>query len=186
MPQPRRRSASKKNTSRRRAPARRSPRKPDALQMLKQDHRKVEALFARFERTRGDAQKQRLAETICQELTLHAQLEEQVVYPKVRRAIGDDDLMNEADVEHASAKDLIRQIQESSPSDEHYDALVTVLGEYVKHHVKEEEGEMFKKVRKSELDLAALAGEMRERKSALAPAAEERGKGKLASFFSGS
>ena len=146
-----------------------SPR--DAVTLLKQDHRKVEALFARFERTRGDAQKQRLAETICQELTLHAQLEEQVVYPKLRRAIGDDDLMNEADVEHASAKDLIRQIQESSPSDDHYDALVTVLGEYVNHHVEEEESEMFKAVRKTDLDLEALGRQMMERKEELMAAA---------------
>jgi hemerythrin superfamily protein len=166
----RKRSGSRRSTRKatsRRASTRRTARKPDALRMLKEDHQRVQQLFERFERTRGDAQKERVAETICNELKVHAQLEEELFYPAVREAISDADLMNEAEVEHASAKDLIAQIEGSSPSDERYDALVTVLGEYIKHHVKEEETEMFKKVRGSDLDLAALGEEMRERKGAL-------------------
>jgi hemerythrin superfamily protein len=141
-------------------------RKADALQMLKDDHRRVEALFERFERARS-GQKEGLANTICEELKVHAKLEEEIFYPAVRDAIPDEDLMNEAEVEHASAKDLIRQIEAASPSDRNFDALVKVLGEYIKHHVKEEEGEMFKQVRRADLDLGALGTEMQERKRAL-------------------
>jgi hemerythrin superfamily protein len=90
------------------------------------------------------------------ELTVHALAEEEVFYPVARRAISDDDMMNEADVEHDSAKDLIAQIQSMSSNDEMYDAKVTVLGEYIDHHVKEEENEMFPKVRKAKVDLEEL------------------------------
>jgi hemerythrin superfamily protein len=141
--------------------------KPDAVQLLKDDHRKVGAMFDRYERTRGSDQKQRLASTICEELKVHTTIEEEIFYPAVREAIGDDDLMNEALVEHASAKDLIGQIEGSSPSDENYDALVKVLGEYIKHHVKEEESDMFKQARQSELDLGALGERMMEHKREL-------------------
>jgi hemerythrin superfamily protein len=124
-------------------------------------------MFERYERTRGDA-RERLVSRICDELTLHARLEEEVFYPAVREAIGDGELLNEAEVEHASAKDLIRQIETRTASDPRYNALVTVLGEYVMHHVKEEEGEMFKKVRASGLDLETLGEAMLQRKQALA------------------
>jgi hemerythrin superfamily protein len=143
-------------------------RKLDALQMLKADHRNVEALFTRFGRAKGDSQKDRIASSICEQLKAHAQLEEEIFYPAARVATSAPDLMNEADVEHATAKDLIRQIEGSSPSDERYDALVTVLGEYIRHHVKEEEGEMFRKVRASGLDLQELGGRMQARRRELA------------------
>jgi hemerythrin superfamily protein len=179
-----RRSTNKKASSRR-ASARGTARKPDALRMLKDDHQRVQQLFERFERTRGDAQKERVAGTICDELKVHAQLEEELFYPAVREAIPDSDLMNEAEVEHASAKELIAQIEDSSPSDERYEALVTVLGEYIKHHVKEEETEMFKKVRQSDLDLAALGEEMRERKGELLGVGGAGKQGGLASMIFG-
>jgi hemerythrin superfamily protein len=162
------RSASRKAANGRRGSARRAAtRKPNALAMLREDHERVGGMFERFERTRGGAQKERLATTICDELTIHTQLEEQVFYPAVREAIDDDDLMNEADVEHASAKDLIKQIRSSSASDPRYDAMVTVLGEYVKHHIDEEQSEMFKKARAADLDLGLLGDEMREAKRRL-------------------
>lgn len=167
------RSVSRKAANGRRASSRRPrTRKPDAISLLKEDHAKVRQLFDRFERTRGESEKERLAKTICDELTVHTQLEEQLFYPAAREAIEDEDLMNEAEVEHQSAKDLIDQIRASSPSDPRYDALVTVLGEYVKHHIGEEEGEMFKQVRSSELDLTQLGEQMKERKRMLAQGGE--------------
>jgi hemerythrin superfamily protein len=171
MPQRKRsatRSATRKAANGRRASSRRPrARKPDAISLLKEDHARVRRLFDRFERTRGESEKERLAKMICDDLTLHTQLEEQTFYPAVREAIDEEDLVNEAEVEHQAAKDLIDQIRASSPTDPRYDALVTVLGEYVKHHVGEEEGEMFKQVRASELDLTALGEQMKERKRTL-------------------
>jgi hemerythrin superfamily protein len=143
----------------------------DAIAMLKADHQRVHALCAQFERA-SDAsddvdRKQRLAERICQELEVHAQLEEELFYPAVRAAIGDAALMDEAQVEHQSAMDLIRQIRSMSPGDALFDAKVKVLGEYVDHHVKEEEGGMFPKARKARVDLADLARRMAQRRTAL-------------------
>jgi hemerythrin-like domain-containing protein len=173
----RKRSARKASPSRRRRQTRRPA---DALALLKDDHREVESLFSRFEKARGEAEKGRLGEKICNELDVHARIEEQLFYPAVREAIADDELMNEAEVEHASAKDLIGQIQASSPSDERYDALVKVLAEYVRHHVKEEEREMFPKARRSGVDLVELGEKLRERKRE-----ETKGGGGLGSIIFG-
>ncbi|MEJ7669073.1 MAG: hemerythrin domain-containing protein [Casimicrobiaceae bacterium] len=140
---------------------------PDALALLKADHELVQGLFDKFEKARTDKQKAALAEKICTELTIHAQIEEKIFYPAVREAIDEDDLMAEAEVEHAGAKDLIAQIEESKPGEDQYDAKVTVLGEYVKHHVKEEQSEMFPKVRKANLDLKELGAALSARKAQL-------------------
>lgn len=135
----------------------------NAITMLTDDHKKVKKLFKDFEKLKekGDAsEKEALVEQICAELTVHAEIEEEVFYPAAREAIDDDDLMNEAEVEHASAKDLIEQLQAMDSSDPTYDAKVTVLGEYVNHHVDEEEKEMFPKVKKAKLDLEAIGEEI--------------------------
>jgi hemerythrin-like domain-containing protein len=163
----RKRSARKASPASRRRPQRsrgQRSRPQDAIALLKGDHQEVKSLFQRFERSNSASEKERLAEKICNELKLHTRLEEELFYPEVRGAISDTDLVDEAEVEHASAKDLINQIEAASPADERYDALVKVLAEYVRHHIQEEEREMFPKVRRSELDLAAMGERLRERK----------------------
>lgn len=143
----------------------------DAIAMLTADHREVSAMFKQYDELgdRAKATKKKLADEICTALKLHTQIEEEIFYPAVREASKDlEDTVDEAIVEHASAKDLIAQIEEMDPDDELYDAKVTVLGEQVEHHVGEEEKEMFPKVRKLSLDLAALGQEMMARKDELA------------------
>ena len=152
--------------------------KKDATLMLTRDHTEVHKLFKQYERL-ADAQadssdRQALAEEICMKLTMHATAEEEIFYPAARGAGIDSDLLDEAEVEHASAKDLIAQIRAMSPDEDLYDAKVKVLGEYIDHHVREEEEEMFPKCRKSDMDLADLAAQLAERKAQLlAEAAEE-------------
>jgi hemerythrin superfamily protein len=141
--------------------------KQDAIALLKADHRKVEELFERFENARGDDGKQKVARDICLELTVHAQIEEEIFYPACEGKIAQD-LLEEAYVEHDGAKVLIAEIEAGSPSDEYYDAKVKVLSEQIEHHVEEEEKEMFPMVKKSGLDLAALGQEMAGRKEELA------------------
>lgn len=102
-------------------------------------------------------------------LTVHAQIEEEVFYPAARQVLDEPDLVDEADVEHASAKDLIAQIEASDPSDDHYDAKVKVLGEYINHHVEEEEKELFKAVKKAGLDTRQVGEELAARKEELMP-----------------
>ena len=155
----RRKSAGGKATSR-------STRQPaDAIALLRADHQNVQQLFEQCEKTRSDDRKQKLAGEICHELTMHAQVEEEIFYPAVREALRrEQDLLDEATVEHASVKDLIAQIEGMSAGDDLYDAKVTVLGEYVRHHVKEEQNELFPKVRKTKLDLKALRDRIEARK----------------------
>ncbi len=149
-------------------PRRSTRRQPDALRMLKDDHDKVKGLFEKFESARRDDKKKgEIAQTICKELTVHTQLEEEIFYPAVREAIDDEDVMNEAVVEHGSAKDLIAEIEKMSPDEDMFDAKVKVLGEFVNHHIREEQNEMFPQVRKTDLDLNALGDQMRSRKQQL-------------------
>lgn len=138
---------------------------PDAISLLKEDHQKVEKLFKQFEKlTKSDSDegKAELAQQICNELTIHAELEEEIFYPAVRAALSeeDQDLLDEAEVEHSTVKDLIAQIESMEPGDELYDARVTVLGEYVRHHVEEEEGEMLPKAKKAKVDLVGIGEEL--------------------------
>ena len=158
----------------RKSPARRS--RADATAVLEKQHREVQALFRRYERlAKAEAEadeRQALAEQICQKLTLHATLEEEIFYPAAREAGVDSDLLDEATVEHASAKDLIGQLEAASPEDELYDAKVQVLGEYVNHHVQEEEGEMFKKARRAKMDLEGLGERLQARTAELQSGAE--------------
>jgi Hemerythrin HHE cation binding domain len=145
--------------------------KNDAVDLLDADHVAVKKLFENYRKlceTDGPTdEKLALAEQICQELTVHAQIEEEIFYPALRDAIEDDLLLDEAEVEHASAKDLIAQISEMSPEDDLYDARVTVLGEYIDHHVKEEREEIFVKARKSKVDLVSMTQELSQRKMEL-------------------
>ncbi|MDQ6627554.1 MAG: hemerythrin domain-containing protein [Pseudomonadota bacterium] len=152
-------------------PATAAAAKKDATILLQRDHKEVNGLFKQYKKlVDSDAdgsERQDLAEQICMLLTVHATIEEEIFYPAAREAEVDDDLLDEADVEHASAKALIAQIQSMGPDDDLYDAKVTVLGEYIAHHVGEEEGEMFPKCRRAGMDLAALAAQLAERKTEL-------------------
>ena len=139
----------------------------DAIDMLKQDHDKVEKAFKEFEKMdRQDTESCRqVIKTVCEELKVHTTLEEEIFYPAVREAIDDEDLMNEAAVEHETAKMLIDQLENMGPDDPNYFATFTVLGEYVKHHIKEEQGEMFPAAKRAKMDLEGLAERMRARKN---------------------
>jgi hemerythrin superfamily protein len=139
----------------------------DAIALLKADHREVKAMFEQYEKTESDKDKQELASKICRALTVHAQIEEEIFYPAAYDALDDDDLLDEAEVEHGSAKELIAQIESSSPSEPLFDAKVKVLGEYIDHHVKEEENELFPECRASDMDLKALGEKLRARKEDL-------------------
>jgi hemerythrin superfamily protein len=144
---------------------------PVALELLESDHRKVEMLFDQYEDEKeGDEDtKRELAERICGELTAHAQLEEELFYPWCKENLEKDDMemLEEAYVEHASAKDLIAQIQGATEIDTTFDAKVKVLSEYIKHHVQEEENELFEAVRDQQEALDELGQEMHARKAEL-------------------
>ncbi len=143
--------------------------KPDAIALLKADHRVVEELFEKFEAASGDGAKRKLAERICMELTIHAQIEEEIFYPACEGKI-EEDLLKEAYVEHDGAKVLIAEIEAGGPDDEYYDAKVKVLSEQIEHHVEEEEKRMegmFALARKVGLDMDALGDQLRARKEEL-------------------
>jgi hemerythrin superfamily protein len=150
--------------------ARKSAPKPkDAIALLRADHKKVSALFEQFENSRAASRKKDLVAQICNELSVHTQLEEEIFYPHVKAALDDSELVPEANVEHASIKELIEQVQDAEPDGEGYDARVKVMSEYVKHHVREEQNEMFPKLRKTDLDLVALGRRMAARRHELMP-----------------
>ncbi|HEY0940880.1 MAG TPA: hemerythrin domain-containing protein [Steroidobacter sp.] len=140
----------------------------DAIALLKQDHRTVEALFDEFEDA-DESEQAALATRICQMLTVHAQIEEELLYPQAREAFGEeeDEMVYEAEIEHASAKELIAKIEASTPEDPEFKPLVTVLSEYVKHHVKEEEKELFPALKDTEVDLKEMGTQLAHRKMEL-------------------
>jgi hemerythrin superfamily protein len=143
--------------------------KQDAIALLKADHRKVEGLFEQFENASGDGKKQKIALEICLELTVHAQIEEEIFYPACEGKV-EEDLLKEAYVEHDGAKVLIAEIEAGGPDDDYYDAKVKVLSEQIEHHVKEEEQRMeglFAQARKAGLDMDALGEQLAARKAEL-------------------
>jgi hemerythrin superfamily protein len=142
---------------------------PDAVKLLKDDHKQVDTWFKEFEDTNSASKKQKLANQICLALRVHTQIEEEIFYPACREAGIEEDMMDEADVEHDGAKKLIEEIEAGKPGDDHWDAKVTVLGEMIKHHVKEEEqrGGMFAKAKQADLDLKELGAELKMRKDEL-------------------
>ncbi|HWT54732.1 MAG TPA: hemerythrin domain-containing protein [Rhodocyclaceae bacterium] len=142
----------------------------NVIQLLQEDHRKVQKLFKEFEKHAGQGDepgKVEIAEQICMELKVHTQIEEEIFYPALYDAFDEPDLVDEAVVEHASAKELIEQIEDMVGSDDLYDAKVKVLGEYVNHHIEEEEKEIFPKAKKCGLDLEGLGESMVFRKDEL-------------------
>ena len=148
------------------APAAGKPAPKDAIALLKADHREVEAIFKKFEKADATAEKVALARQACEALIVHATIEEEIFYPAVKPEI-EVDMVNEAVVEHASAKDLIAQIMGMDGSEELFTAKVTVLSELIEHHVEEEEDEMFKQVKQAGVDVKALGSAMLARKQEL-------------------
>lgn len=142
----------------------------DAIALLKSDHRVVEQLFDQFEDAE-DEQLDSIAQRVCQLLTVHAQIEEEILYPQAMEAFeGEEEeteLVHEAEVEHGTAKELIAKIEGMTSDEDSYKATVKVLSEYIKHHVKEEESEMFPKLKKTELDLKELGAQLAQRKMQL-------------------
>lgn len=141
----------------------------DALHILSDDHKNILEMFDEFkqmkdERDTDDDAKQELVESACTELTIHAQVEEEVFYPAARDALDNMDLLDEAEVEHASARQLISELSAMQPGDDLYDAKFTVLGEYVRHHIQEEEKKLFPKLKKADIDLEELGEEIGQRK----------------------
>lgn len=159
-----------------------NPDSASALDLLKRDHDEVDRMFKHYEELKDgadDSEKEDLVTQICDALTVHAQIEEEIFYPASRRALDEEEgkeLLDEAAVEHQTLKDLIGRLEEAPTDDPLYDAGVKVLGEYVKHHVKEEETELFPKVKSSEMDLEAVGRKLAERKDQLTQRGASQGR----------
>lgn len=150
----------------------------DAIELLTDDHRRVDEMFEEYESTKDgadDDDKEQRVVAICVELTVHATVEEEIFYPAAREAMSDDDsdMLDEAEVEHSTVKELVDQLSAMSPAEALYDAKVKVLSEYVKHHVQEEEEKIFPALRETDLDLEALGAEIAQRKQELQEELEE-------------
>lgn len=169
----------KKTSTKSKASTKSTKRRTDsATALLMKDHKEVKGLFAQFKKLakgKGDTdeKKAQLVAEICKKLTIHTQIEEEIFYPALRQALSDESVMDEAAVEHAGAKALIEQLQGMTPDEELYDAKVIVLSEYVLHHVKEEEGEMFRQARKAKALTESLGEKLAQRKEELLAAEDE-------------
>jgi hemerythrin-like domain-containing protein len=144
----------------------------EVLDMLREDHKKAKKAFTEFERLDKDDEEDaercnQIIEQTCKELEVHATLEEEVFYPAVREAIREPDLVDEAEVEHMTAKMLIGQLQEGQLDEEKQTATFTVLGEYIKHHIREEENEMFEMLERTKIDWDGLQQQMQQRRAEL-------------------
>ncbi len=149
----------------------------DGLQLLAEDHRKVEELFEQFEKASGSSAKERLVRQICTELKVHSMIEEEIYYPEIKGKV-EEDALDEAYVEHDSAKLLINELEAAEPDESFYDAKVKVLKELIEHHVKEEEKQrdnLFQQTRAAEVDLEALGDRLAARKAELMAQAESSG-----------
>lgn len=155
--------ASKKSATKQGA----SSKSKDAIALLKADHKLVNELFEQYEKSRSVSKKKQLVSQICAELSVHAQVEEEIFYPAVKQALKDKELIPEATVEHATLKDLIAQVEGIEPDGEMFDAKIKVMSEYVKHHVKEEQNEIFPKAKATKLDMVELGIQLAERKAEL-------------------
>jgi hemerythrin superfamily protein len=140
---------------------------PDAISMLKRDHREVDALFAAFDKAKSSRDKKRIATRVCKALSVHAEIEEKIFYPAAEACLDDVLLVEEAQVEHEHMKELVSEIDRMMPSDALYDARMRVLMEYVRHHVHEEEREMFPKLRATEMDMEELGAKLMARREQL-------------------
>ena len=141
-----------------------------ALDVLKADHAEATKLFKQFERlskSEDSEGMQQVAQAVCKALAIHAEIEESIFYPALRNAEGADASLDEADVEHSHIKELVAQLESGQPGDELFEARMTVLSEYVQHHVKEEESTLFSKARKADCDLVALGEQLMARKAEL-------------------
>jgi hemerythrin-like domain-containing protein len=142
----------------------------DAIELLMEDHRKVQKVFKEFEKSKDEMDDPRKGDMVrhcCMELKIHTQLEEEIFYPAAREAIEDEELVDEAEVEHAVAKQLTDELEHMEPGEDLYDARFTVLGEYVNHHIKEEEHSLFPQAKKAKLDLEELGRRMTQMKEKL-------------------
>lgn len=144
-----------------------SPKAQEATALLRADHVKVSGLFAEYKKARSTSKKKLIVSQICTELSVHAQVEEEIFYPAVKLALKDHELVPEATVEHATLKDLIGQVEGIEPDGEMFDAKIHVLSEYVKHHVKEEHTEMFPQAKATKLDMVELGKKLLDRKTEL-------------------
>ena len=177
--------ATRAATAAKRAAAKRGPARPkarkaasgrahpkEATAMLRADHKKVSDLFDAYEKARSTARKAELVSTICHELKVHTRIEEEIFYPAVQAALADHELVPEANVEHGSVKELIAQVEGRAPDGDLFDARIKVMSEWVKHHVKEEQNEMFPRARKTRLDMIELGTRMAARKAELLASGE--------------
>src|SRR5690606_21499366 len=139
----------------------------EAIKLLRADHRLVNGLFEEYENTTSVKKKRELVAQICTELTVHAQIEEEIFYPAVKQALKDKELIPEATVEHNTLKQLIAEVEGKEPDGEMFDARIKVMSEYVKHHVKEEQTEIFPKAKTTKLDMEELGALLMERKEEL-------------------